>query len=200
MARPPKTSHTGVPDQQHLHRMLIRCRLWHSNQTVSTTARLVEIRALLTKLSSRVAYLLSGESCIIGMKMYSLMPMLGVEVAAQLYLTIRFLLPLLCVHRDGSGLLVPLRKVVVRSSVGCATTMLVDVAVKVSLTLFNGEPVWLCYLTCKIEGTTPVSDLFSGDGLTARLMQLSLAPSSSIGLRSLSSQKHRKDKRKANQH
>lgn len=80
------------------------------------------------------------------------MPMLGVETAAQLYLTLRFLQPLLRVHQDGSGLLLPLRKVVIRTLIGCAITMLLDVAVKVSLTLFNGEPSWLCFLACKAEG------------------------------------------------
>lgn len=80
------------------------------------------------------------------------MPMLGVETAAQLYLTLRFLQPLLRVHQDGSsGLLIPLRKVVIRASIGCPITMLLDVAVKLSLTLFNGGPSWLCYLTCKAE-------------------------------------------------
>lgn len=80
------------------------------------------------------------------------MPMLGVEIAANLYLTLRFLHPLVTVRQDGSGLLFPLRKVVIRTSTGCAITLLLDVAVKVSLTLFNGEPGWLCYLTCKAEG------------------------------------------------
>lgn len=77
--------------------------------------------------------------------------MLCVETLAELFLTLRFLFPLLLVHRRGNGLLPPLRKVVIRTSVGAAITLLLDVAVKVSLTLFNGEPTWLCYLACKVE-------------------------------------------------
>ncbi|KAJ8605961.1 hypothetical protein MRB53_041254 [Persea americana] len=91
---------------------------------------------------SRISYVLDTEVCIIGMRRFALMPMLGVETAAQLYLTLRFLQPLLRVHQDGSGLLSPLRKIVIRTSIGCAVTMLLDVAVKVSLTLFNGEPTF----------------------------------------------------------
>ncbi|KAF2163283.1 hypothetical protein M409DRAFT_26325 [Zasmidium cellare ATCC 36951] len=108
----------------------------------------------------RIAYVLDTEVCIIGMRRLTLMPMLAVETAAQLYLTLRFLQPLLRVHQDGSGLLSPLRKVVIRTSIGCAITMLLDVAVKVSLTLFNGEPSWLCYLTCKAEAFLAASILF----------------------------------------
>lgn len=78
--------------------------------------------------------------------------MLSIETAANLWLTIRFLLPLLLVHRNGGGLLLPLRKVALRSSIGTAITLLLDIAVKVSLTMFNGEPTWLCFLTCKVEG------------------------------------------------
>ncbi|KXT05553.1 hypothetical protein AC578_3680 [Pseudocercospora eumusae] len=102
----------------------------------------------------RIAYLFSDEPdtvCIIGIKRFAIVPMLCVETLAELFLTLRFLFPLLLVHRRGKGLLPPLRKVVIRTSVGAAITLLLDVAVKVSLTLFNGEPTWLCYLACKVE-------------------------------------------------
>ena len=89
--------------------------------------------------------------CIIGIERFAILPMLCVETLAELFLTLRFLFPLLLVHRRGNGLLPPLRKVVIRTSVGAAITLLLDVAVKVSLTLFNGEPTWLCYLACKVE-------------------------------------------------
>ena len=82
----------------------------------------------------------------------SLITMLCVEVGAQLYLTGRFLWPLLRVNTEGNGLLSPLRKVVIRTSIGVATTLVLNIAVKTSLTLFDGEPTWLCYLTCKTEG------------------------------------------------
>lgn len=57
------------------------------------------------------------------------------------------------VHFGGAGgLLIPLRKVVLKTFIGTAITMLSTLAVKVSLTLFNGEPAWLCCLTCKVDG------------------------------------------------
>jgi hypothetical protein len=70
----------------------------------------------------------------------------------QLYLTLRFLVPLLRVHFTGNGLLLPLKRVVTRTVIATAITMLSTLAVKISLTLFNGEPAWLCCMTCKIDG------------------------------------------------
>lgn len=109
-------------------------------------------------------YKLAVKVCIIGMTRASLITMLCVEVGAQLYLTGRFLWPLLVVNTEGSGLLSPLRKVVVRTSIGVATTLVLNIAVKTSLTLFDGEPTWLCYLTCKMEGELmPIRKVHSPD-------------------------------------
>lgn len=89
---------------------------------------------------------------MLGLERFASVPLLCVELAAQLYLTLRFLQPLLKVHHDGSGLLVPLRKVVIRTSIGCAATLLLDVAVKVSFAFFKETPSWFCHLICKAEG------------------------------------------------
>ncbi|EMF09624.1 uncharacterized protein SEPMUDRAFT_72488 [Sphaerulina musiva SO2202] len=100
----------------------------------------------------RVAFVLEpADICIIGIQMYALIPLLLVEVLSYLYLTIRFLIPLVMVHFGGQGLLVPLRKVVIRTCIGTVIAMLSTAAVKISLTLFNGEPAWLCCMTCKID-------------------------------------------------
>lgn len=61
------------------------------------------------------------------------------------------------VHFGGQGLLVPLRKVVMRTCIGTVIAMLSTAAVKISLTLFNGEPAWLCCMTCKIDGMVTYS-------------------------------------------
>ncbi|KAI5367968.1 hypothetical protein Slin15195_G031020 [Septoria linicola] len=99
----------------------------------------------------RIAHISNVNVCIIGPTRISLILMLCVEIGAQVYLTFRFLAPLLHVHHDGIGLMKPLRKVVIRTSIGVATTLLLNVTVKTSLTLFNGEPTWLCSLTCKVD-------------------------------------------------
>ncbi|KAK4618170.1 hypothetical protein CLAFUW4_12287 [Fulvia fulva] len=101
---------------------------------------------------NRIAYNNEHDVCIIGIQMFALVPLLVVEVVSYLYLTIRFLVPLIMVHFGGAGgLLIPLRKVVLKTFIGTAITMLSTLAVKVSLTLFNGEPAWLCCLTCKVD-------------------------------------------------
>ena len=78
--------------------------------------------------------------------------MLTVELLAQLYLTLRFLLPLLTVHKSGCGLMLPLKKVMAHAAIGSAITLVGNVAVKSSLALFNGENITVCYVTCKLEG------------------------------------------------
>lgn len=103
---------------------------------------------------SRIAYLspaTPGEMCAIGMHDAAISLMLCVETLSELFLTLRFLFPLIIVHKRGNGLLPPLRKVVACTSIGSTITLLMDVAVKVSLILFSGEPTWLCYLACKAE-------------------------------------------------
>ncbi|KAF2216961.1 hypothetical protein CERZMDRAFT_80958 [Cercospora zeae-maydis SCOH1-5] len=98
-----------------------------------------------------IAYVNDAKVCIIGIKMYALIPLLLVEVLSYLYLTLRFLFPLLMVHFGGQGLLLPLRRVVMRTTIGTGITMLSTLSVKISLTMFNGEPAWLCCMTCKID-------------------------------------------------
>ncbi|PIA89054.1 hypothetical protein CB0940_07283 [Cercospora beticola] len=98
-----------------------------------------------------IAFVNDAKVCIIGIQMYALVPLLVVEVLSYLYLTLRFLFPLLMVHFGGQGLLLPLRRVVMRTSIGTGITMLSTLAVKISLTMFNGEPAWLCCMTCKID-------------------------------------------------
>ncbi|KAF2166057.1 hypothetical protein M409DRAFT_23785 [Zasmidium cellare ATCC 36951] len=99
----------------------------------------------------RIAINNGNHVCVIGMQMFVLVPLLLVEVFAYLYLTLRFLIPLIMFHRGGTGLLAPLRRVMLRTCIGTAITMCSTLAVKVSLTLFNGEPAWLCCMTCKID-------------------------------------------------
>ncbi|EME40942.1 hypothetical protein DOTSEDRAFT_27534 [Dothistroma septosporum NZE10] len=103
-------------------------------------------------IKNRLSYKNEHEVCIIGIQMFALVPLLVVEVVSYLYLTIRFLVPLIMVHFGGAGgLLMPLRRVVLKTVIGTAITMLSTLAVKVSLTLFDGEPAWLCCLTCKVD-------------------------------------------------
>ncbi|KAK4494343.1 hypothetical protein PRZ48_014641 [Zasmidium cellare] len=99
----------------------------------------------------RIAVNNENHVCIIGIQLFVLIPLLVVEVISYLYLTLRFLIPLLMVHRGGNGLLAPLRRVMLRTCIGTAITMLSTLAVKTSLTLFNGEPAWLCCMTCKVD-------------------------------------------------
>lgn len=99
----------------------------------------------------RIAHAVDGKICIVGIELPAMLSLLAVEIAAQTYLTIRFLLPLVMVHRDGTGLLLPLRRMVIRTCIGSAITLLSNTGARTYLVLFNGVPAWLCCLTCKVD-------------------------------------------------
>lgn len=86
-----------------------------------------------------------------GIRLWAVGTQLAIETAAQLFLTFRFLWPLACVHRNGTGLLLPMRKVIIRTFIGSAVQMCSNVAVRIPLLVFDGEPTWLCALTCKLD-------------------------------------------------
>ncbi|CZT17280.1 uncharacterized protein RCC_03114 [Ramularia collo-cygni] len=99
----------------------------------------------------RVAFTNEHGVCIIGIQMVALLPLLLIEVLAYLYLTARFLIPLLMVRFGWQELVLPLRRVFIRTCIATAVAMVSTLAVKISLTMFNGEPAWLCCMTCKID-------------------------------------------------
>ncbi|KJX97606.1 hypothetical protein TI39_contig477g00004 [Zymoseptoria brevis] len=99
----------------------------------------------------RVAFWTETGVCIIGLQMFALLPLLCVEVLSYLYLALRFLYPLVMVHRDGQGLLPPLKRVMVRTTIGTFVAMISTFTVKLSLTFFDGEPAWLCCMSCKVD-------------------------------------------------
>ncbi|CAK4031406.1 hypothetical protein CB0940_07283 [Lecanosticta acicola] len=109
------------------------------------------VTELIATCKSRVAMYVGHDVCVIGIKEYALIPLVVVEAGSYTYLTLRFLWPLIQVHFGGPGLLLPLRRVVLRTCIGTGITMLSLLTVKVSLLLFNGEPAWLCCMTCKID-------------------------------------------------
>ncbi|KAH9832723.1 hypothetical protein Tdes44962_MAKER00203 [Teratosphaeria destructans] len=104
----------------------------------------------------RVSYNNLHSVCIIGMKAFALFPLICVETLAHLYLTLRFLIPLLRVHYTGEGLLHPLRGVVKRTFIGAGITTISVLTTKMTLAFFNGEPAWLCCLTCKLDAFVAV--------------------------------------------
>ena len=99
----------------------------------------------------------------------------------KLYLTLRFLWPLIVVHFGGTGLLLPLRRVVRRTCIGTGITLLSLLTVKISLLMFNGEPAWLCCMTCKLDGTELISMSEQVMVADSSLSQLSYRASASTG-------------------
>lgn len=89
--------------------------------------------------------------CLIGIKDHALYPLLAIEVLSQVYLTLRFLVPLVMLRLTGKGLLLPLEGLVRRTFIGSLIDLLSSLGVRISFLLFDGEPAWLCCLACKVD-------------------------------------------------
>ncbi|EME45155.1 hypothetical protein DOTSEDRAFT_33727 [Dothistroma septosporum NZE10] len=92
-------------------------------------------------------------------------------MASQLYLILRFLLPLVTFRLTGKSLLLSLRNLVFRTFVGSFIGFLSSLGLRRPFLLFDGKPAWLCCIACKVGGrnsraihTWSVADL-SGEAL-----------------------------------
>ncbi|KAI5361532.1 hypothetical protein Slin15195_G126470 [Septoria linicola] len=88
--------------------------------------------------------------CVIGIQFAAIMAIMSGEVAAQIYLTLRFLGPLFTVHRSIKGLVQPLRQMIRRTCIASAITLAFNIAASISIAIWQGtEPAYLCCLSCK---------------------------------------------------
>ncbi|KAK9776991.1 hypothetical protein AB5N19_07583 [Seiridium cardinale] len=109
---------------------------------------------------------LQGENCIIGVKQEVLVAAVTYDVIVNVYLTMLFLGPLSVSYsfswRPGSVLLTSgssrqlslnnkLRGLALKTFIGACLTLASSIANLVALTAFDGEPAWLCFLTCKSD-------------------------------------------------
>ncbi|KAK9421707.1 hypothetical protein SUNI508_05637 [Seiridium unicorne] len=109
---------------------------------------------------------LQGENCIIGVKQEVLVAAVTYDVIVNVYLTMLFLGPLSASYsfswRPGSVLLTSgssrqpslnnkLRGLALKTFIGACLTLASSIANLVALTAFDGEPAWLCFLTCKSD-------------------------------------------------
>ncbi|KAF4302018.1 hypothetical protein GTA08_BOTSDO10329 [Botryosphaeria dothidea] len=89
-------------------------------------------------------------TCIIGMEKKALMPLIIFDVAVNVYLTALFIVPLRRLYsyknKDNN-----VRTMAFRTFIGSCATLTSSVANLTLLMLLDGEPAWICFITCNAE-------------------------------------------------
>ncbi|KAI9736295.1 MAG: hypothetical protein M1834_001181 [Cirrosporium novae-zelandiae] len=102
----------------------------------------------------RIAFIDNEGVCIIGMERPVIIPLIVYDVGVNSYLTILFLIPLTHMYsfRANTTNVTPaIRTVAVRTFFGSCGSLLSSIVNLVLLTLFNGEPGWVCLMSCNAD-------------------------------------------------
>ncbi|KAF3014230.1 hypothetical protein E8E14_009066 [Neopestalotiopsis sp. 37M] len=101
----------------------------------------------------RITYLDNGK-CIIGMQRPVLVPLVSFDLGVNVYLTILFLIPLrrsYSFNMDKTSGNEKLRDLVKRTFIGAVTSTLTCVLNVAIMMALNGEPGWICLLSCNLD-------------------------------------------------
>ncbi|KAL8366110.1 hypothetical protein RB595_004741 [Gaeumannomyces hyphopodioides] len=97
---------------------------------------------------------IDGGTCYIGLEREAMIPLISFDVAANVYLTILFLIPLTGLYSFRNAAGPPtrrLRAMAAKTFVGSCcilTTAVINLSVLMTL---NGEPSWVCFTSCNSE-------------------------------------------------
>ncbi|KAH7039490.1 hypothetical protein B0J12DRAFT_222036 [Macrophomina phaseolina] len=97
----------------------------------------------------RFSHLRNG-TCIIGMEKKALMPLIIFDVGVNVYLTTLFIVPLRQLYSYKNKDM-NIRTMAVRTFIGSCCTLMSSVANLTLLMVLNGEPAWICFITCNAE-------------------------------------------------
>lgn len=116
----------------------------------------------------RIAYIRDGQ-CVLGIEWELIIPLIVFDVAANIYLTGLFLKPLMNTYSIRRKLPPPpvlsggdaalqakplnskLRKLAIRTVIGCVSTLLISMANVTALLILRSEVVWLCMTCCTVD-------------------------------------------------
>ncbi|ETS73989.1 hypothetical protein PFICI_13855 [Pestalotiopsis fici W106-1] len=101
----------------------------------------------------RITYLDNGK-CVIGMQRPVLVPLVSFDLGVNVYLTILFLIPLrrsYSFNMDKTSGNEKLRDLVKRTFIGAVTSTLTCVLNVAIMMALNGEPGWICLLSCNLD-------------------------------------------------
>lgn len=105
----------------------------------------------------RTAYFTPDGTCIIGMQLKVMLPLIIFDAAVNLYLTLLFVIPLrsLYSYRNSSptntNTRTTIQTVALRSFVGSFGTLASSVANLTVLMVLRGEPAWVCLMCCNAD-------------------------------------------------
>ncbi|KAH7327186.1 hypothetical protein BKA65DRAFT_63729 [Rhexocercosporidium sp. MPI-PUGE-AT-0058] len=99
----------------------------------------------------RTAYFTEDGTCIIGMEMKAMMPLIIFDAIVNLYLTLLFVLPLRSLYSYRNTPQSILRTVAVRSFVGSIATLTSSVVNLTVLMVLKGEAAWICLMCCNAD-------------------------------------------------
>ncbi|KAL1640400.1 hypothetical protein SLS58_006898 [Diplodia intermedia] len=90
-------------------------------------------------------------TCVIGMEKKALMPLIIFDVAVNVYLTTLFIVPLRQLYSYKTSQTGTLHTMAVRTFFGSCATLTSSIANLTLLMVLDGEPAWVCFLSCNAE-------------------------------------------------
>ncbi|KAH9219211.1 hypothetical protein DL95DRAFT_384641 [Leptodontidium sp. 2 PMI_412] len=99
----------------------------------------------------RTAYFREDGTCIIGMEMKAMMPLIIFDAVVNFYLTMLFVLPLRSLYSYRNTPNSALRTIALRSFVGSLATLTSSVVNLTVLMVLKGEEAWICLMCCNAD-------------------------------------------------
>ncbi|KAG9233657.1 hypothetical protein BJ875DRAFT_37688 [Amylocarpus encephaloides] len=99
----------------------------------------------------RIAHLTPSGTCIIGMELKVLMPLIIFDAIINLYLTMLFVIPLRKLYSYKASPDSKLRTVALRSFIGSCCTLTSSIVNLTVLMVLRGEASWICLICCNAD-------------------------------------------------
>ncbi|KAH7048431.1 hypothetical protein B0J12DRAFT_666031 [Macrophomina phaseolina] len=101
----------------------------------------------------RIGYINTDGTCIIGIGRQALIPVVAFDIIVNAYLTALFIAPIrrLYSYKSKSRARAYLHSIAWRSFTGSCCTLLATIANGVTMMVLNGEPGWLCFVSCNAD-------------------------------------------------
>ncbi|KAH8682889.1 hypothetical protein BGZ60DRAFT_398913 [Tricladium varicosporioides] len=99
----------------------------------------------------RIAYMDKSGTCIIGLQLKVLMPLIIFDAIINLYLTIIFVIPLRALYSYQNNPDSKVRTIALRSFIGSCGTLTSSIVNLTVLMVLRGEAAWICLMCCNAD-------------------------------------------------
>ncbi|KAF4624591.1 hypothetical protein G7Y89_g13579 [Cudoniella acicularis] len=99
----------------------------------------------------RIAYINNSGTCIIGLELKVLMPLIIFDAAINLYLTMLFIIPLRGLYSYKNNPDSKIRTIAFRSFIGSCGTLTSSIVNLTVLMVLHGEAAWICLMCCNAD-------------------------------------------------